>query len=253
MYKSRWCAIPEILRYNFTMEWKINYALFKKGIYFLHLVKSLLWKRLWNHSGTQLNVKRKGNIFKATNAKSPEHLTAGQWVKKTQMEKSQSVYALVWSPVFSCIFSSLKVYPAQCSALRMHTCGATMIHIITTCGDDSNQKPEVHPANNLKKRRSSHSTAVRERGKSMLHLLRVLVMSAYLRLPLRTKNSSEMHKDYEKHTKSTNTVNIREEIHWRRGSMDDNVSLGMSVFCASPSVFHLVLPTKCNASNAKYC
>lgn len=53
--------------------------------------------------------------------------------------------------VISCIFSSLKVYPSQCSALRMHTCGATMIHIITTCGDDSNQKPEVHPANNLKR------------------------------------------------------------------------------------------------------
>lgn len=84
---------------------------------------------------------KKEEYFKATNVKSPEHLTAGQWVKKTQMEKSQSVYALVWSPVFSPVFSpSLKVYPSQRSALRMHTCGATMIHIITTCGNDSNQK-----------------------------------------------------------------------------------------------------------------
>lgn len=86
----------------------------------------------------------KGNIFKAANVKSTEHLTAGQWVKKTQMEKSQSLYALVWSPEFCCSFASLKVYPSQCSAFRMHACSATMIHIITTFGDDSNQKPEVN-------------------------------------------------------------------------------------------------------------
>lgn len=131
----------------------------------------------------------------ATNVKSTEHLTAGQWVKKTQMEKSQSVYALVWSPVFSCIFSSLKVYPSQCSALRMHTCGATMIHIITTFGDDSNQKPEVQPANNLKRpdsqRRDLHSCEASEQGKSMLYCLQLWTeMSAYLLLPLGTKHTS---------------------------------------------------------------
>lgn len=44
-----------------------------------------------------------GGISKATSVKGSEHLTASQWVKKTQMEKSQSLYAsacdLLCSPV----------------------------------------------------------------------------------------------------------------------------------------------------------
>lgn len=150
---------------------------------------------MWNHSDTQLNVKRKGNIFKATNVKNTEHLTAGQWVKKTQMEKSQSLYALVWSPVFCCSFSSLKVYPSQCRALRMHTCSATMIHIINTFGDDSNQKPEVNRQIIWRglRARDKIFTAVREREKGMHCKLWCLEfwkeMSAYLRLPLRTKHT----------------------------------------------------------------
>lgn len=60
--------------------------------------------------------------------------------ENTDGKKSIGICLSVISCVLSCIFSSLNVYPSQCSALRMRTCGATMIHIITTCGDDSNQK-----------------------------------------------------------------------------------------------------------------
>lgn len=42
------------------------------------------------------------------------------------------------------IFPSLKVYLSQRNAFRMHTCGATVIHIKTSCGDDCNQKTQVH-------------------------------------------------------------------------------------------------------------
>ena len=111
---------------------------------------------------------------------------------------------LLCSPVF---FPLLKVYPSQCSALRMHTCGATMIHIITTCGDDSNQKPEVHPANNLKRpdsqRRDLHtSTAVRERGNSMLYCVQFWKEMSCLSTtaPQDKTYKSEKHKDYGKRT-----------------------------------------------------
>lgn len=81
-------------------------------------------------------------------------------------------------PVFSCIFSSLKVYPSQCSALRMHTCGATMIHIIATCGNDSNQKLKCNPENNLKRpdsqRRVLHRVQLWNNGEDYSVLLTVL-------------------------------------------------------------------------------
>lgn len=136
---DRWPVMPEILILQ-LYHGITTLPTVCKGIHFLPLVGSLLWERLWNHFGSQQNMKRKGNIFKAANVKSLEHLLAGQWVKKTQMEKSQSVYALVWSPMFSPVFFFLFSNPPQRSALRIHTCSATMIHIITTCGDDSNQK-----------------------------------------------------------------------------------------------------------------
>lgn len=102
---DRWSVMPEILILQ-LYHGITTLPTVCKGIHFLPLVGSLLWERLWNHFGSQQNMKRKGNIFKATNVKSLEHLLAGQWVKKTQMEKSQSVYALVWSPMFSPVFFS---------------------------------------------------------------------------------------------------------------------------------------------------
>lgn len=75
-----------------------------------------------------------------------EKAQQGSESRKHRWRKSQSLYAFVWAPVFGCSFSPsfLKVYPSQCSAFRMHACGATMIHTITTFGDDSNHKPEVN-------------------------------------------------------------------------------------------------------------
>lgn len=102
---DRWPVMPEILILQ-LYHGITTLPTVCKGIHFLPLVGSLLWERLWNHFGSQQNMKRKGNIFKAANVKSLEHLLAGQWVKKTQMEKSQSVYALVWSPMFSPVFFS---------------------------------------------------------------------------------------------------------------------------------------------------
>lgn len=163
----------------------------KVFIFLSIIVVEKVMKSFWYTTKRGKKKKRKRNIFKATNVKSTEHLRAGQWVKKTQMEKSQSVYALVWSPVFSRVFSSLKVYPSQCSALRMHTCSATMIHIITTFGDDSNQKPEVQPANNLKRPWQPKKRSSQKRTKSTLLFLTSSgkEMSACLRLPLRTKHT----------------------------------------------------------------
>lgn len=150
---------------------------------------------------------KKGNIFKAANVKSTEHLTAGQWVKKTQMEKSQSLYALVWSPVFCCSFSSLKVYPSQCSALRMHTCSATMIHIITTFGDDSNQKPEVNGQIIRRglRARDKIFTAVRERGRGthcMMYCCQIYGRPARVKSTKIGRNVLPMNKYAEYHSRN---------------------------------------------------
>lgn len=59
--------------------------------------------------------------------------------ENTDGKKSIGICLSVISYVLSCIFF-LFSNPPQPSALRIHTCSATMIHIITTCGDDSNQK-----------------------------------------------------------------------------------------------------------------
>lgn len=210
-------------------------------------------------------MKSRGNIFKATNAKSLEHLTAGQWVKKTQMEKSQSVYALVWSPVFSCIFSSLKVYPSQCSALRMHTCGATMIHIITTFGDDSNQKPEVHPANNLNRpdsqRRDLHKAQLWE---TKARVCCVAYSSGKKCLPIYGCPLGQNIQEWktqslrETHSKSTNTLNITiqtKQMCNKRGNVGEGsdgpyfsntggvaLSMGMSVWVCLLHYLSSVIP-----------
>lgn len=91
---------------------------------------------------------RKGECFEGN--KCEKHSTPNSRAMSQENTDGKKSIGICLS-VISCVFSSLKVYPSQCSALRMHTCGATMIHIITTFGDDSNQKPEVQPANNLKR------------------------------------------------------------------------------------------------------
>ena len=110
--------------------------------------------------------------------------------ENTDGKKSIGICLSVISCVLLYFFPLLKVYPSQCSALRMHTCGATMIHIITTFGDDSNQKPEVQPANNLKRpdsqRRDLHSC---ERARQKYTVQFWKEMSAYLRVPLSTKHT----------------------------------------------------------------
>lgn len=95
---------------------------------------------------------KKGEYFYGNKCKKPRTPNSRAMSQEnTDGKKSIGICFSVISCVRLYFFSSLKVYPSQCSALRMHTCSATMIHIITTCGDFSNQKPEVHPANNLKR------------------------------------------------------------------------------------------------------
>lgn len=146
--------------------------------------------------------------------------------------------------MISCIFSFLKVYPSQCSALRMHTCGATMIHIITTFGDDSNQKPEVHPANNLKRpdsqRRDLHKVQLWESearqyciayssGKKCRH-----IYTWPLGQHIQEWKAQRLR---ETHSKSTNTPNKKEGSgkNWQCGSVDGKISLGLPVGVPSSS------------------
>lgn len=58
-----------------------------------------------------LDLWKKLNILRKHMWEPQDHLTAGQWVKKTQMEKSQSLYGLVWSPVFFPVFFLFKSLP----------------------------------------------------------------------------------------------------------------------------------------------
>lgn len=102
-------------------------------------VWSLLWK-VMNWLWYTTKCEKKGNYFKATNVKKPRTPNSRAMSQENTDGKKSIGICL---SVISCVllyFFLLKVYSSSCSALRMHTCGATMIHILTTFGDDSNQK-----------------------------------------------------------------------------------------------------------------
>lgn len=45
---------------------------------------------------------------------------------------------------FAEVFPSKNIYSSLCIALRMHVCGATVIHIKTSFGKDYIQNPELN-------------------------------------------------------------------------------------------------------------
>lgn len=120
--------------------------------------------------------------------------------------------------VISCVLLYFLLFksPSQCSALSMHTCGATMIHIIATCGDDSNQKLKCTPANNLKRpdsqRRDLHKVQLWKSRQDYAVLLTVLTRNVCITTvsPLdKTHTAARAQTWREIRFKSTNTLNIK--------------------------------------------
>lgn len=98
----------------------------------------------------------------------------------------------------------------------MHTCGATMIHIISTCGDDSNQKLKCTPANNLKRpdsqRRNLHKVQLWKSRQEYAVFLTVLTRNVCISSvsPLdKTHTVVRAQTWQEIRFKSTNTLNIK--------------------------------------------